>query len=302
MTLPARIKSIAEHLIGCQTRIVDGARFTHRIIEYGSGSIPFIFVHGSNGHAEVFARNMRSLGADRHVIAIDALYHGFSSKEPWIPNYYRRLEMQAEALLDFVDALGADQVILEGESMGAGICLEFAMRWPDRVHRLIMSTGCGSVDTKASVYMRQTEEEEEETEFAILSRKAAQEPTFESMRRRMEWLFASPESITDELVGLRLELYSFPEVRESMRRMTEPGDDRREPKYTEADLLDLKVRTMVLWTDHNPGDGPEVGKHLASLIPGARFELIENAGHWPHWERPDEHDAIVRSFIADNDE
>lgn len=296
MTQSTRSKSIAEYLVGCQTRIVDGARWQHRIIEFGSGSVPLVFVHGSNGHAEVFAKNMRSLGRDRRVIAVDALYHGFSSKEPWVAGYYRRIETQAEALLDLVDALGLDQVILEGESMGAGICLEFAMRWPERVHSLIMSTGCGSVDIEASVYMKRSEEE---TEFAVLSRNAAQDPTFESMRRRMEWLVASPESITDELVGVRLALYSFPEVRDAMERMTAVGDDSPEPKYTEGDLKQLRVRTMVLWTDHNPGDGPEVGKRLAELIPGSRFELITDAGHWPHWERPNEHDARVRAFIAD---
>ncbi|MGE3447415.1 MAG: alpha/beta fold hydrolase [Microbacteriaceae bacterium] len=296
MNASTRDPSLAEYLVGCQTHIVHGERWHHRIIEYGDGGIPFVFVHGSNGHAEVFAKNLRSLGRERRVIALDALYHGLSSKEPWIDGYYNRIEVQAEGLADLLNALGIERVILEGESMGAGVCLEFAMRWPERVECLIMCTGCGSVDIQGSTYMQRLDEE---SDFSLLSREVAVQPTFNSMRKRLEWLVASPESVTDDLVGVRLQLYSVPEVRECMRRMSQAGDDAPHPKYTEDDLQNLVVPTLVLWTDQNPGDGPEVGKHLSELIPHARFEVIRDAGHWPHWERPEEHDARVRQFIVD---
>ncbi|UWZ39711.1 alpha/beta hydrolase [Dactylosporangium roseum] len=285
--------TVAQLLLGCETRIVHGQRWRHRIIEYGTGK-PLILLHGSNGHADVFAKNMHTLGQDFRVIAVDALYHGFSSKEPWVSGFYKRLDIQAEGLLDLVDALDLPTVSIEGESMGAGIGLEFAYRWPDRVDKLILSTGFGSVDLEGSVYMRRNVPE---SELTRLSRVAVTQPSFESMRRRMEWLVASPESVTDELVNLRLRLYALPEIAEMMRRMSEPGDDEPTPKYQESDLAALTVPTLVMWTDKNPGDGPEIGARLASLLPNATLVVIQDAGHWPHWEQPAQHDAIVRDFL-----
>ena len=286
-------RTLAGHLLGCQTRIVHGKNWSHRIIVYGTGA-PLILLHGSNGHAEVFAKNLHSLGQEYRVIAVDALFHGFSSKGPWVDGYWKRIEVQAAGIVDLIDALGLTAVSIEGESMGAGIALEFAMQNPDRVRALILSTGFGSVDLEGSVYMTKSETE---SDFSRLSREAAVSPSRESMRRRMEWLVASGQSITDELVDIRLQLYSVPAIQESMKKMSAPGDDEPKPKYREEDLVNLKVPTMVMWTDSNPGDGAEIGERLAGLIPGARFELVRNAGHWPHWEQPRAHDELVHEFI-----
>lgn len=286
-------RTLAGHLLGSQIRLIEGENWTHRIIEFGSGP-PLILLHGSNGHAEVFAKNMHSLGANYRVIAVDALFHGFSSMSPWVPGYWDRIEVQARGIIDLMDALGLDKVSIEGESMGAGIALEVAMQNPDRVEALILSTGYGSVDLLGSVYMSN---DHEESDFARLSREAALTPNRETMRRRMEWLVASDSSITDELVDLRLQLYSIPSVQESMKRMSSNGDADPQPKYRESDLANLKVPTLVLWTDQNPGDGPEIGSRLAGLIPGSRFEIVEDAGHWPHWEQPKIHDTVIRDFI-----
>jgi pimeloyl-ACP methyl ester carboxylesterase len=43
---------------------------------------------------------------------------------------------------------------------------------------------------------------------------------------------------------------------------------------------------------------PEYGAAYASLIPGARFELIEHAGHHPEIEQPARFAASVQRFMA----
>ena len=43
----------------------------------------------------------------------------------------------------------------------------------------------------------------------------------------------------------------------------------------------------------------EVHAPIAAAIPGARFECITDAAHWPQWEHPEEHDRIVTSFLRD---
>lgn len=52
-----------------------------------------------------------------------------------------------------------------------------------------------------------------------LSVRSVVEPSVETVRKRMEWLVASPERMTDEMVEIRLRLYSFPENFKSMQNV-----------------------------------------------------------------------------------
>lgn len=88
------------------------------------------------------------------------------------------------------------------------------------------------------------------------------------MRKRLEWVVAHPESMTDDMVAIRLALYQNPEVNASMRKVFRIDKDWKwELPYTEEDLQSYKPATLVLWTENNPGDGPDYGEYIASILP-----------------------------------
>src|SRR5439155_24594562 len=132
-------------LLGAQVRLVHGARYKHRVIEAGPG-MPLILVHGVGSSAELFARNVMPLAQHFHVYAIDALYHGYSSLEPYDDE--NRVRAQADALLDFMGAEGIERAHLEGESMGAGMIFDLAMRHPERCGKLVIASGSYFVNMK----------------------------------------------------------------------------------------------------------------------------------------------------------
>jgi 3-oxoadipate enol-lactonase len=43
---------------------------------------------------------------------------------------------------------------------------------------------------------------------------------------------------------------------------------------------------------------PAIGREVASLIPGARFEVMENAGHFPHLQAPATLVRLARRFLG----
>src|SRR5437660_8302522 len=135
---PRPVGSLWIDLLGAQVRRIQGARYHHRVIEAGNG-MPLILVHGVGSSAELFARNVMPLAQHFHVYAIDALYHGYSSLEPY--DSENRVGRQADALLDFMDAEGIDRAHFEGESMGAGMVFDIAMRHPERCGKLILNSG-----------------------------------------------------------------------------------------------------------------------------------------------------------------
>ena len=63
-------------------------------------------------------------------------------------------------------------------------------------------------------------------------------------------------------------------------------------------LCRIAVPTLVLWGASDGVVPPEYGASYATLIPGARFELIERSGHHPEIEQPALFAASVRSFMT----
>ena len=288
MTLNA--PSLWVSLLEATVRVISGARYRTRVIEAGSGD-PLILVHGVGSSAELFARNIMRLANDFHVYAIDALYHGYSSLEPYDSEH--RVERQAEAVLDFMDALGIDWAHIEGESMGAGMAFHMGLHHPERCGKLVLNSGSYYVNFK-----RGFPDMPEVNLLVPLCRDSVTNFSRETVRRRMEYLVASPDHLTEELVDVQYGLYAVPEIRESMARVYGISAPRpRLMHYEEEVAATLQPPVLVLWTDRNRGAGPEVGEYLASVIPGAQFQLITNAAHWPQWEQPEQHDEVVAAFL-----
>jgi pimeloyl-ACP methyl ester carboxylesterase len=289
------MSSIWVDLLGSQVRYL-GTAYRTRVIEAGSGP-PLLLLHGIGGHAEAWARNVVRLGGSSRAMAIDLLWHGFSSKPAYVDG--EDIPTYARQILDLLDSERIGQVDIEGESLGGWVGLWIALHHPDRIRRLILNTTAGirwrsqAVDEKP---------DEGRKLLAQRSLAAIEDPTAETIRKRLEWLMARPDRVTDELVDVRTRLYADPDVQASLRRVFEnafAGVGAPRKTIGEEDLARVRVPTLVLWTDKNPGSGPDVGERIASLIPGARYHCIADAAHWPQWERPQEHDDIVGRFLRD---
>jgi pimeloyl-ACP methyl ester carboxylesterase len=289
-------RSVAVELLGTQTRLVQGERFVHRVIECGSGGEPLILIHGIGGHAETWARNLHNLAANGfHVYAIDALYHGYSSRQPRADGFDARTALQADALADLVHALGHGYAHVEGESMGAAIAYEFGIRHPGLAGKLVLNTGFPAVTTSRTDFAQNPGGG---PELMKLSQDSVTTRSFQVMRDRMRWLVAKPERMTDEMVDIRLRLYSDPEIRDAMAYVYQIGGEWALPEpVPEAALASFPHETLVFWTEDNPGRGLDYGEHLSTLLPKGSFYGMTDAGHWPQWEKPEEHDQVLIEFV-----
>jgi pimeloyl-ACP methyl ester carboxylesterase len=60
----------------------------------------------------------------------------------------------------------------------------------------------------------------------------------------------------------------------------------------------VRAPTLVLWGASDRIVLPEYGRAYAGLIPGARFEVIEEAGHHPELEQPERFVERVAAFLS----
>ena len=177
--------------------------------------------------------------------------------------------------------------------MGAGMAFHIGLHHPERCGKLVLNSGSYYVNLK-----REFPDWPEGNLLVPLCRESVTNFSREAVLRRMEYLVANPEHLTEELVDVQYRMYAVPEIRESMARVYGISAPRpRLMRYEEEVAATLRPPVLVLWTDRNRGAGPEVGEYLASVIPGAQYHLIANAAHWPQWEQPEQHDEIVAAFL-----
>jgi len=294
---PTEWGTIAAELAGCQVRFVQGARWQHRVIDAGSDGPPLLMYHGIGGHAETFARNIRALAEHFHVYAVDARFHGFSSKDGFdLPRMYDDL---ADGVIDLIDALGHHSVFFEGESMGAQLGVNLALHHPERIDRMILNAGFYLNRPDRDGFAPATRGA---SNLGKLSALAVVEPTTENIGNRLRWLVSDPDRMTSDMVSVRRKIYSDPEVNQALRSIFNLdggtfGPHLYDLSYTHEDMKAWTPKTLVLWGEHNPGHGPDFGEYWADVI-GAEFYAFADAGHWPQWEKPDEFNAVVTQFLT----
>jgi pimeloyl-ACP methyl ester carboxylesterase len=259
-------------------RYYDAAGIRTRCFEKGEGKA-VILLHGGGGHAETWVRNLIPLSEKFRVLAIDYLGHGYTDK----PKITYNLDAFSKHLLDFMDAAGIKKAHLVGESQGGQISVLTAYEHPERVDKLGLIVG--GIPSNEHGYMSGQNRLQE------LNREATGMPTKETIRKRMEWLFHDPKTLPDELVEIRLKIYSQPDFQHVLQT-------RDRTIYNLIDKIPkLQAPLLFFWTTHNPTCPWPVADKVHQSVPGSRFVLVDKSGHWPQYERADVFNRTLLEFL-----
>ena len=103
-------------------------------IEQGQGQ-PMVLLHGNGEDSSYFVHQIAHFSKSYRVIAIDTRGHGQSPRgeKPFA------IKQFAEDLKVFLDARNIAKAVILGFSDGGNIALEFALKYPERVEKLILN-------------------------------------------------------------------------------------------------------------------------------------------------------------------
>lgn len=103
-------------------------------IEQGQGQ-PLVLLHGNGEDSSYFVYQISYFSRNYRVIAIDTRGHGKSSRgeKPF------SIRQFSEDLKDCLEAMNIAKTILLGFSDGGNIALEFALKYPERVEKLVLN-------------------------------------------------------------------------------------------------------------------------------------------------------------------
>jgi len=111
-------------------------------LKAGSGP-PVVLIHGGASDSRDWVGTMTALSHRYSLYAPDLIGYGQSDRTK--EGYY--LSDFSEFILGFIETLGLEHPVLVGHSLGGRLCLEIALRHPEKVRKLVLvdTAGLGKV-------------------------------------------------------------------------------------------------------------------------------------------------------------
>lgn len=232
---------------------------------------PIVFLHGVGSDKSVWHPQLEAFGRERRALAFD--YPGYGDSDP-APEGASR-DDYAAAVLSAMREIGVERAHVCGLSLGGVVAIAMHAADPDACASLVLA------DTFAVHPDGQ----------AIYDRSVAASGNMRAMAEgRVDVLLAQPAdpSVRAEVVETmaKIEPAAFRIGAEAVWLA-----DQRERVHA------IRAPTLVLCGAQDHITSPALSHELTRLIPGARYEEIENAGHLTNLEKPEEFNTLVGAFI-----
>ncbi|HWH32960.1 MAG TPA: alpha/beta fold hydrolase [Egibacteraceae bacterium] len=268
-----------------------------RLVCHVGGSGPaLLLVHGITSSAATWARAARHLTAAHTVIAPDLPGHGESANPPG--DY--SLGAYAASLRDLLALLDVPRVTLVGHSLGGGIALQTAYLFPELVERLALVSS-GGLGSDVHLLLRAATLPGSELVLPLLTAPRVI-GAGDAVGRGLNRLgLRMPARVAEIWEGLRH--LGAPEARRAFvhtaRAVIGPAGQR----VSAVDRLYLAelLPTLVVWGAADRIIPAAHGHDAVTRMPGARLEVFERSGHFPHESEPRRFARLVSEFVATTD-
>lgn len=245
-----------------------------------------IFLHGFMSHADVFVRNLAAHGERYQTYAIDLVGMGFSDK-PAVPYH---APMVARQVADFMDAVGLRRAAVLGTSFGSRVAARFAVDHPDRLEALTLVSPAGlrfDPDRSARILANHIDDHDESTwegAQAVLG------------------LIVHADALEDDLIAVRRTIYRQPGIAAASPNLAvhHQAETAHLSLCTAEEYRSIHVPTLLVKGVLDDRTDLSLARELATLIPGARLELIEGSIHAPYFERPTVFNKLHLDFLDEH--
>lgn len=259
---------------------VDGV--ATRVLESGTGEEAVVFVHGTGGRADRWARNIDPVAAAGfRAIAMDLPGHGFASKGTGVacsvPAY-------VDFLGGFLDAAGVARATIVGTSLGGHVVAAWACASPARTRSIALVGSMGLVPIGDEARAR--------------VQAGANNQTREGVNGKLQRVIFDQSLVTPQMQEEEFRINNSKGAKESFAALG---------RYIAADLdrdvvgerlAGSPFPILLVWGAQDRTVPPAAGEKARALLPGSRLALLEDAAHTAYYERPDAFNRILLDFLA----
>lgn len=252
-----------------------------RVEEVGSGT-PLLLIMGLGASLETWVAQRDAFAARHRVVMFDNRGAGGSEcpPPPWsVP------EMAADAV-GVLDALGIERAHVLGVSMGGMIAQEMAIRWPDRVDRLVLAVSFARPDPVRRAF--------------LLFRRWAR---FQEIDLVQEGIANLPWLVSPRVLNDPARLEEILGVVGAMPFMAPEAYARQIDAILEHDTLSrldgVRAPTLVLAAAEDVLTPVYLSREIADAIRDARLMVLPRGNHAVQLEEPAAFNAAVLDFLSE---
>ena len=255
-----------------------------------------LLLHGLGGTKTSFFDTAAALSPEYRVHALD--FPGFgSSSKPATAAYNARY--LADTVIDYMDALNIGTAHFVGNSMGGRVAIEIGLSHPARVRALgLLCPAVAFVKRGFHPLVKLAR-----PEFGLLPhhfRRSTVEAQFWGMFADRDLIDPSVAEIAvDEfqrIYGSAGARYAFLSAARSIYLDAPFGRHGFYPR-----LSGLAAPALFLWGSHDKLIPCGFRRHVAEWLPNAEQIVLEDCGHVPQIERPEQTNGLLRRFFAGAD-
>ena len=266
---------------------VNGLGF--RYLDWGTeGKSPILFLHGGALTAHTWDLCCLALRADYHCLALDQRGHGDSD---WAPDADYSISAQREDVKGFAEAVGLDQFVLVGMSMGAINGLAYAIAYPETLSALVLIDAGPNVRRSGSRRIRDFVNggTKPETLEEIIERAMSFNPRRDPLILRRSLM----HNLRQQTDGTWIWKYD-------RRRFQQMGGDQHaaERRGLADGLARVTCPTLVVRGRESDVFHDEDAERLAGSLPDGRWVTIPKAGHTVQGDNPKDLAAALRDFLG----
>ena len=222
------------------------------------------------------------------VLRYDLFGRGFSDR----PHVNYDLGLFVKQLADLLDSLHiAGPVSLIGLSMGGPITAAFTLSYPLLVNKLILIDPIGAKPITLSRILKAAKIPIiGELGFGLVGRK--------SLAKSVASDFFDPALVAklQSKYMIQMQYEGFKRAILSTLRNDMLGSFMN--VYERLGKMDKKI--LLLWGRNDATVPFEHSNLLCAILTDVRFHMIENCGHIPHYEKPDEVNPLLLEFLRNN--
>lgn len=254
-------------------------------LEKAKSHIPILFIHGFSSNVHTWENVINNFVNSYPIVALDLLGFGFSDK----PDVIYSRDNYLKLIADVQNYYEFKKVILIGNSMGGELSLRYTLRYPEKVHKLILINSAGLLEMsqppyfikKISIFFLNF------TEFLFVNRTM--------IRYVLSSAFYDDSKITER----KIDLYYLP-LRTKGGTLAHKGLFLSGyQKISIDDLQNLKTPTMIIWGLNDSWIPLQHAFMFFKYIQNAKLILLPETGHIAQEERAEEVVFYILSFIKE---
>jgi pimeloyl-ACP methyl ester carboxylesterase len=251
-----------------------------------------ILLHGLGATNASMLPSLHDLAKSYRVIAPDLPGFGESAK----PLRAYHAGFFAKWLRSLLDVLEVDRARLIGNSMGGRIAIETALRFPERVDRLVLlAPAVAFRKLRQFVPLVRVMRPELGAVPMLVPRASVLRATEQLFSRRSRidrvWFQAAADEFLRVFSSPRGRVAFFSAAREIY--LDEPFGEKG---FWER-LRRLSPPALFMWGDRDMLVPAGFARHVEECVPRARSIVLEDCGHVPQFEQPELTHRLVRDFF-----